>query len=119
MLDNVSEYNIKSTVVNGTDIGIQADHNGKKVGQAYSYESKIDTKKKGKTVVRSRVDVDPEFQGKGVGKELVQALFGLLKQEGLYHQEGFSDMGEERLRKLYEQTGYTEVSPGIWEKDYE
>src|SRR3990167_8741052 len=111
MLDNSSEYNISSAVVNGTDIGIQADHNGKKIGQAYSYESQRDTKEKGKPVVRSRVDVDPEFQGKGVGRELVQALFGLLEKEGLYHQEGFSDMGDKRLKKFYEQRGYREVSP--------
>ncbi len=34
------------------------------------------------------------------------------------HQEGFSAEGEVALRELYEEAGYEEVEPGVWEKRY-
>jgi GNAT superfamily N-acetyltransferase len=62
------------------------------------------------------VSVDPEFQGKGVAKNLVQMIFEYAKKNDLRLRiSSYSDMGEKYLKKVFDH--YQEVYSDVQVKD--
>lgn len=62
------------------------------------------------------MDVDPDYQGKGIGKKLFETMLERLKRE---HQRVMLWVGEEnhRARRMYERFGFREVGRhGEWVK---
>ena len=114
------QYDIESGGV-GENIGVVArDKTGKVVGTYNTEFHPQESRRRGTTVVRGKVEVAPEHQRKGLGTQLVQGGMEELSKLGdVTHQVGFSREGE-KLSDLFGRSGYQPSSDalGVLEKHY-
>ena len=71
MTEGESDIKIESTIVGGTEIGVQARSGGKTLGTYYTQFHPRESSESGRAVIRGRVEVDENSRGKGIGSKLV------------------------------------------------
>ncbi|MFC2160753.1 GNAT family N-acetyltransferase [Acidobacteriota bacterium] len=85
---------------------------GKKIG--YVWPHKLPRDKGSKHMRLHMLGVDPEFQGKGLGKKLLQAAFYRLKKQGVKTFELTVDSENTPAVSLYDSLGFILMSRSVW-----
>jgi len=119
----VPGYRIESTVVGGTEVGVQAidEKTEAVVATYYTQMHSGESRRAGTAVVRGRAEVDEGHRGKGLGTVVVKEAMRQMERAGrVTHQESFTQKGERSLKPVYDKKGYKQMKDveGVFVKDY-
>ena len=58
--------------------------------------------------------VDPKYRKKGIATKLLKRIEEIAKNKGINFIEGFVEVSNKKMQKLYEKLGYIKGKPFIW-----
>lgn len=66
----------------------------------------------------SDIAIDPEWRGKGVGSQLIEAVLARLKERGIQYVYGLTKVENDKIHGLLKKFGFTQGNAFYWFEKY-
>jgi len=64
------------------------------------------------------IAVNPRYRNKGIGKQLLDKLYAILKRKGVDYMQGLVDVGQGKTRAFWKKRGFKEGNSFVWIEKY-